>query len=336
MQKIPEVKFPRSPYVAVREELDGGFSQGWGFHFTPNEQYWVDAHTHLRGVTNLAELTDVLNRWFYHAEAYRLGRVTAFVEDEALFGACGAVASADPRFSWFYWPDWNGKLENVKHAFDCGAVGLKLHNSEAMRGNFDPAVWENDEWSKIFEFLNDRGAAVNWHVTQRVSYSPYHGGGDNAYWSDGAKNGVKFDNRDLLAQFLRVADSHPNIAMIGAHQLYVSNAALAELFAKHKNVHVDTSVGYFLRWADQLHPEDAEIYRDFVVEHGDRLLFGTDSMLTPASIDPYLVESWKCHARFIMALRLPNETLQAVAHGNAERLFRLNPCGEARKYSTRP
>ena len=337
MQRIPEVAYPRSPYIAQRETKDEGFSQGWGFHFPPSESYWVDCHVHLRAGNTFAEITDALNRWYRHAEAYRLGRLVGFVEDEETFAICGAIASVDPRFSWFYWPKPDRTLADVQRAFAHGAVGLKLHNHNAMRGLFDPAIWESPQWAEVFAFLNERRAAVNWHVTQRVAYSPYHGGGDNAYWSEGIPNGVTFTNRDLLAQFLRIAEANPQLTMIGAHQLYLSNAALAEIFTRHPNVHVDTSVGYYLRWADTLQEADREEYRRFVLAHGDRLLFGTDTVLGVASAeDPYLLEAYKCHARFISALQLPFETLQAISHGNIERLLNLPAGSEARRYSARP
>nr|MDD6335453.1 amidohydrolase family protein [bacterium] len=336
MQTIPPSKYPRSPYVAKREMLDDGFSQGWGFHFPPSESYWVDCHVHLRGCGDFAQVTDTINRWFHQAEAYRLGRVVCFVEDDALFDICGAITSVDPRFSWFYWPSHEGDLKTVERALRCGAVGLKLHNHLAMEGVFDPSVWESPRWQDIFACLNQYGAAVNWHVTQRVAYSPYHGGGDNAYWSVGRPRGVAYTNQDLLEQFLRIAQDYPHVSMIGAHQLYLSNARLRELFDAYPNVFVDTSVGYFLRWADTLEEADRDSYRSFLIDYGDRVLFGSDTMLMPQSIEPYLLESWKCHIRFLSALKLPFDTLQMIAHGNAERLMGLPTGNEARKYSTRP
>ena len=336
MQMIPNTGYPRSPFVAAREAADDGFSQGWGFYFAPSEAYWVDAHIHLRGCKTLADATKAMHDFFYQLEAYRLGRIVAFIEDEALFGICSALSQADPRFAWFYWPEPTEDLAVVQRAFARGAVGMKLHNHKAMQGEFDPAVWESPRWNDIFAFLNEKKAAVNWHVTQRVAGSPYHGGGENAYWEEGIPKGVTFTNCDLLAQCLRIADANPNLSMIGAHQLYLSNAKLAELFAAHKNLYVDTSIGYFLRWADTLQPEDLHLVRDFVIAHADRMIFGSDTIVTPENVTPYLIESWKCHARFVASLKLPNDTLQAVTHGNIERILRLPPCDETRKFCSRP
>ena len=34
-----------SPFVALRDTIDNGFSGGWGLHFQPSEEYWLIATT---------------------------------------------------------------------------------------------------------------------------------------------------------------------------------------------------------------------------------------------------------------------------------------------------
>jgi hypothetical protein len=36
-----------SPDVLERDTVDNGFSTGWGMHFQPKEDFWVDAHCQL-------------------------------------------------------------------------------------------------------------------------------------------------------------------------------------------------------------------------------------------------------------------------------------------------
>jgi len=73
----------------------------------------------------------------------------------------------------------------MQDAIDNGVVGLKLHNAGIMKGEAGPEIWLSEEWSKVFELVERSGIPILWHVTQRVSYSPYHGGGFNSYWAEG-------------------------------------------------------------------------------------------------------------------------------------------------------
>jgi len=328
---------PRSPDVAERETLDGGFSRGLGFFFQPSEAYWFDAHTHLRGIQTAAELKALLDAWFARLDAYRLGRLLAIVKDEEAFEACRAVSEKDERFSWIVWldPD-NPDLELLQHAFDCGAVGLKLHNADIMRGLHPHDIWLADAWAPVFDAVRESGKPVLWHVTQRMSASPYHGGGAESYWSEGYRRGVTFTNEDLLQVTLKVMREHPGLVVQGAHQLHVGFERLAELFDTYPGLYIDTSCAWFVRWADVLYDEDREFLRRFVLRFEDRILFGSDAPLAPGAIDEYLVQGFLCHARCILQLRLPDEALQRVSHLNAERLYGLRSLEPVRRGNYRP
>ena len=69
-----------------------------------------------------------------------------------------------------------------------------------MTGEVPFSVWDGRAWQEIFSWLEQSRTPVLWHVTQRVSYSPYHGGGYNAYFEDGQKRGVSVTNQQLLEQ----------------------------------------------------------------------------------------------------------------------------------------
>src|SRR5690606_19857022 len=100
--------------------------------------------------------------------------------------------------------------------------------------------------------LEERGRPVLWHVTQRLSASPYHGGGENSYWSEGWARGVTFTNEDLLGVTLQVMRNHPGLIVQGAHQLHVGFDRLARLFEEYPNLYIDTSCAWYVRWADTL------------------------------------------------------------------------------------
>ena len=328
---------PHAPDVAERETLDGGFSRGLGLHFQPSEAYWLDAHTHLRKAASEEEIVALLDQWFARVDAYRLGRLLALVKSGESFPALRAVSEKDDRFDWLVWlePD-NPDVDLFKMALDHWAVGLKLHNAPIMRGLFPHDIWLNEKWAAVFRAAEEAGVPVLWHVTQRLSAAPYHGGGLNAYWEEGWKRGVTFTNEDLLQVTLEIMRRFPRLKVQGAHQLHVGPERLAQLFDEFENLVIDSSCTMFVRWADVMYDRDREVLRAFVLKYADRILFGTDAPLAAGGIDEYLVQGFLCHARFFHQLRLPDPVLQMVSHENAERLYGLRPLTVARRGNYRP
>lgn len=328
---------PHSPYVLDRETMDGGFSKGWGFHFQPSEEYVIDCHTHCRVEGGKAEIIDTLDRWFFYTEAYRQQKLIALVQEKEQFEIYRDVCAEDSRIHWMFWPDVREPdLDAIKRARENGACGLKLHNHLIMKGEAPLSSWEDEAWDEILSYLNEVKMPVLWHVTQRVSYSPYHGGGYNPYFSEGAEKGVFVTNRELVDQLCRIMDKYPNIPIISAHQMYLGLEPMAELLDKYPQLTFDTTVGFFMRWCDTIYEQDREVYYDFFVKYADRLLFGTDTDLKPDAIGPYQVEAFACHLRFIHQLRLPNDVLQKVCYANCERVLGLPPSSSARKHNSRP
>ncbi len=327
---------PRPPDIAERETLDNGFSRGWGFHFHPNEDYWLDCHNHMESPTTHAQFYRILEDWFAQLDAFRLGRVIAIVNRPEAFHVCRDLAAQDARFGWlFRVPHDQPDAALAQRAFEHGALGLKLHNSPLMQGAASHDVWLAKPWTEMFETVSRAKKVLLWHITQRVSVSPYHGGGANPYWSE-AKTGPTTSNERLLQTALQIARQHPDLTLIGAHQMHIGLERLESVFREHPNVAADTSCAGFLRWCDELYPEDREILRAFFLKHQDRMLFGTDSSLALGAADAYQTQSFLCHARFIHQLRLPDAVLQKVAHGNAERIFGLPPMRPVRRYNSRP
>ncbi len=327
---------PRPPDIAERETLDNGFSKGWGFHFQPNEDYWLDCHNHMESLTAHAEIYRVLADWFAQLDAFRLGRVIVITGKKEAFSVFRDMAAQDSRFGWLYrMPHDQPDAALAQQAFEHGALGLKLHNSLLMQGQASHEIWLQPPWDEVFTAVSRAGKALLWHITQRVSVSPYHGGGENPYWSE-ARNGLTTSNEQLLQTALQVARRHPGLTLIGAHQMHIGLERLESVFREHPNVVADTSCAGFLRWCDELYPEDRAVLRPFFLQHADRILFGTDSSLALGRADAYQVQTFLCHARFVHQLRLPDAVLQQVAHGNAERIFGLPPMRPARRYNSRP
>ena len=329
-----------SPFVALRDTIDNGFSGGWGLHFQPSEEYWLDCHNHLESGKSYEEISEMLSKWFSELDAYRLERVLVISKDVNSFSVLKDLSQMNERFEWLYYHEVDKGPPDpdlFRSALNHGAVGFKLHNAPIMKGLAEPEIWLNEAWSQIFELASERNIPLLWHVTQRVSASPYHGGGENSYWQEGWQRGIKFNNQDLLDIFLKVLRNYPDLKVVGAHQLHVGLDKLRQLLKDYSNLYIDTSCGFFLRWADILYEPDRKILRDFCIEFQDRILFGSDCALVPGGIDRYLIESFLGHARFINQLRLPYDVLNKIAHKNSEKVFNLQPLNlKIRRGNIRP
>lgn len=330
---------PHSPDVAARDHEDDGFSKGWGMHFQPCEEYLVDSHAHLdyfEKPDSVSSILRVWDDWFATLDAYRLGSVLAIVTNSEMLEAYGNIAAHDSRFSWIYRmradsPD----IDAFAKALDNGSRGLKIHNAELIEGKAPGDVWLKPEWSGIFELLEKAGLPLLWHVTQRKGYSPYHGGGEMAYWKD-APEGSQVTNEKLLATTLEVARRHPGIPVIGAHQMHLGLERLRRLLETHENLYLDTSCGFVVRWCDTLYPQDADTLREFFMDFPDRIMFGTDSNIRIGQPDQYAVESFLAHVRFLHQLHLPQNILRKVAAQNAEHIYKIPPVQATRRDFVRP
>jgi len=330
------MEYPYSPDVHERDHVDDGFSAGWGAHHQPAEEYWVDCHTHMRE-TETDDVLDVVDRWNERLEAWRFRRTVGLDGSPENADEFGAAAGEDDRFRWLVWLDHDDPdLDGLETCLEAGASGLKLHNRPVIEGAVDPEVWHSAEWDRVFERLAAADRPVLWHVTQRHTDAPYTGGGRHSYWETGWENGAEFTNEDLLQSFLSVVEAYPDVDFVGAHQLHVGFDRLEGLFAQYPNLHVDTSIGCFVRWGDELPPADRERAREFFCSWSDRLLFGTDCILHDEAIGEYLYQQFLGHVRYVRQLRLPHGPLQRVSHRNAERLFGLEHLDVDRKGALRP
>jgi len=332
--------YPHAPDVFERESADDGFSSGWGFHFQTSEKYWIDCHCHGHGGP---EFRQCLDEWFDWAVAWRLAKLIVVdgkrVSPKAKFSCAdlSAVAKEDNRLAFLYFPGLDDtETEPLEQALELGARGLKLWSPTLVIEGRPFDEFEYPKWEGVFKIVNDRQLAIVWHVTQRITDSPYTGGGRNAYWGEGWKKGVKYTNEDLLQSFLNVAKAYPNGRFIGAHQLHVGWDRLEEILEEYPNVYIDTSIGCFVRWGDVMYPEDQKKLREFFIKYSDRILFGTDIGIGVGQHQETYRLSLMGHMLFVRQLRLPYEDLQKVSHENAERLFGIEKSSDVRMGNIRP
>ncbi len=135
----------------------------------------------------------------------------------------------------------------------------------------------------------------------------------------------------------RVLDRHPKLVVVNAHMLDHFNSDeqldyLAYVLAAYPNVHVDLAARF-----QQFDRMEREKLREFVIQHQDRILFGTDIGRVGDSPDRFAERYHRCFmlletdetvkgAFFDQetdrrGLALPREVLEKVYYRNAVRIY---------------
>ena len=339
-----EYLYPHSRDVIERETSDNGFSKGWGMHFLPTAEYWFDVHTHVyEKKENIREaidehLTRVKDRKVQRlsvipiASAAKDGKsidtdmFSCYMNKKDLSCYLEEILGIKCASAILYLHYTNPDIELIETAADMGISGIKLHNAWMIMDGADRQIWLSDEWDKAFQLMGRLKLPVLWHVTQRLTDSPYTEGGRNSYWKEGWEKGVRYTNEDLLQIYLKVVGKYPDVNFISAHQLHIGWERLTELFDQYPNLYTDTTVGCFVRKDDEMYDIDRNYLRDVFIRYSDRILFGTDTFTKRQNEVKYLEDSYDGHIRFIKQLNLPGEALQKISHENAERLYPRKGC----------
>jgi len=335
-----EKRYPHGKDVLERDHSENGFAAGWSMHAKPVPDYYFDCHIHYDGAKGptVAERIAVPMGLSAEAGAERVLLIiqvygkkwqpttetdTAryFTADELKTAVAGL--SDDKRIFWGPYIRYGSPEPELVHlAADLGASYVKLHNSPQIVENAPADLWLGRQWRETFKAIAERGLPVLWHVTQRLPGSAYTGGGRNTYWQKGWEAGVAYNNEDLLTIFLTCCRHFPDIKFIGAHQLHIGWDRLDGLFAGYPNLYVDTTIGCQLLDYDDFYEHDKAYLRDMFIRRADRILYGTDTFWGKNdAINETVVRR---HMRFILKLDLPEDVLNPVCHGNAERLIGVN------------
>lgn len=333
--KDKESIFPHSQDVIERNTSDGAFSSGWGMHFMPVERYWLDVHTHIeeknpvklrsiisdylsktgtRNVKSMAVILPMLDEMTHKSEN------PCIQNSDDLKNYISLLNKNENQFLMLYMDYKSPDVKLLEEAVRLGIRGIKLHNAGMIIEGGDHNIWLSKEWKAVFKAIEKHKLPVLWHVTQRLTDSPYVGGGRNSYWEEGWKKGIKYTNEDLLQVYLKVVEEFPGISFISAHQLHLGWDRLSALFEQHNNLFTDTSVGCFVRNHDEIYDTDREYLRNIFLKYNDRILFATDIIIREDRMEG-CNDLYDGHIRFIRQLRLPDYVLQKISHENAERIF---------------
>ncbi len=236
-------------------------------------------------------------------------------------------------------------LAALERARQNGAAGVKVFKDLGLRlrgADHELLRIDDERFDPIWAKAGELGMPVLIHTADPIAFfQPVDQ--HNERWMqlkrhpDWSFHGEAYPSRDeLLAQRDRVIERHPDTLFIGAH---VGNsaedlAAVAERLERYPNFYVDIS-GRVAELGRQ--PYSA---RRFIIDHQDRVLFGTDRY--PGRVDQpryaiyfRFLETDDEYFRYydhpfapagewrIYGIHLPDDVLRKVYHDNAARVLGL-------------
>jgi predicted TIM-barrel fold metal-dependent hydrolase len=334
----------------------------------------LDAHTHLgRWLSDWVGragqwLVGDVDEWLAAGEAVN---VQGFVNLDGRFGD-ELEANLDRfdrshpgRFATFCHPDWSLLLEpdgpdriaeDLQRSAGAGAAGVKVWKDLGL-GIADTdgrlVLPDDPRLTPMWDAAAEAGLPVWWHVADPVAFFRPIDGRNEAYeqllarpdWSFTDPRFPSFER--LILAMERVVAGHPRTVFVAVHGgCYAENLSwVGRMLDQHQNFHIDIAA----RIA-QL-GRQPRAFRELVVRHPDRVLFGSD--ILPAipsgyAADTGVREMYRRHFRFletadeafahdseepspagrwtISGVELPDGALQAVYGGNTARLLpRLAP-----------
>lgn len=272
------------------------------------------------------------------------------------------------RMAFFTNVDWDGvddpgwgkrEANRLEQAVRQGARGIKIFKALGLgvRLNNDKLLRVDDpRLDPIWRRAGKLGAIIAWHVADPVAFFKKPDK-NNERWDelklaeDWSFYGKDYPSHaELLAARDRVIARHPKTIFLGIHLAnYPENLDyVAKVLDRFPNLHVDTSarVPEFGR-----HP--AAKVRAFFIKYQDRIMFGSDLIVTPRGMQlgsvsaderpPSVadaVEFYAAHRRYfettrrqiahptpiqgrwkVNAINLPPEVLRKLYHDNADKLI---------------
>jgi predicted TIM-barrel fold metal-dependent hydrolase len=178
-------------------------------------------------------------------------------------------------------PDDAAYLDDVRLALDAGCIGIKLHEDVQVLAVDDARL------DPVYRELASRGAFLLVHVGPIPwAYPPLEG----------------------AARVERVLLRHPDLDVVVAHLGAPDTNRYFALMERHPRLHLDTTMAFAAN-----SPVSATFDAGPLVEHADRVLYGTDF--------PNIPYPYESERHGLERLDLPQAALQAILHGNAARLL---------------
>ena len=167
-----------------------------------------------------------------------------------------AFPTIDPRD-----PD---KLEMLKKELKKGAVGLKLFSGHTGEIFPEPKTTiydylgplDREDMFDVYEYCEENQVPIIWHIKLKWDY-------------------LYNETRNVMARFPKLIVNIPHFGVLGSDL-----SRLGYLMDNYTGIYTDISFGGFAYWSMQLASNHVEHYREFVNKYHERVMFGTDMVVT--------------------------------------------------------
>lgn len=167
-------------------------------------------------------------------------------------------------------------IEHIKHLMNCGCDGIKmLEGKPDQRKIFKIPNFDNDEWDKVFEYIEKEQINIIWHVNDPEEFWDIN---KIPVWAKQAGwfyDNTFINNEKQYNEIKNVLDKHPLLHITFAHFFFMSNQLnrLDKILSKYPNVCVDITPGIELFENLSKNLKEA---KDFFIKYQDRIIYGTD------------------------------------------------------------
>jgi predicted TIM-barrel fold metal-dependent hydrolase len=167
-----------------------------------------------------------------------------------------AFPTIDPR-------DLN-KLDYLKEQVYGGAVGLKLYSGHTGEIFPEPKTTLYDylgpldriDMDGVYDYCERNQVPIIWHIKLKWDY-------------------LFNETKNVLNKFPNLIVNIPHFGVLGSNL-----SRLGELMDKYPGVYTDVSFGGFAYWSMQITSNHIDQYRNFVNKYHQRVMFGTDMVVT--------------------------------------------------------
>lgn len=254
----------------------------------------IDSHVH---IVPLPETMNVALRIFSQVGVTKFAVKSAGIPGTLKYRETQRLAEMlGDRIALFTNVDWDGidepgwgkrEADRLEQAMREGASGIKIFKALGLGVRLDNGKLlriDDERMDPIWQRAGKVGAIVAWHVADPVAFFKPVDKNNERYdelslapdWSFYGKDYPGHD--ELLAQRDRVVQDQPKTTFLGIHLANYPESLdyVARLLDRCPNMYVDTSarLGEIGR-----HP--VEKVRAFFVKYQDRILFGTDLIVSP-------------------------------------------------------
>ena len=226
----------------------------------------IDVHEHIQSLSKADELLKVneslgITKTIFLAspvETLTLNGNKSFTQFKENAVELSTIKSKYPEKTDFFCtlPPNEGALEYLKECLNNGGIGLKLYNGHSYYYDIFKEPLDSSKMLPIYDYCEKNGVPILFHVNI---------------------NNYENELERLLSKYPKLRIDIPHY-MVSSKNL----DRVSQILTRYSSVYTDVSFGSPEYMASGIHrsSKNAKDFRNFIFKHSDRILFGSDMVLT--------------------------------------------------------